>query len=252
MHFTMLIQAFILKSTTESGRDDSEFNDSEFNKKEGSYMKKFLALMLVAIMACSMFATASASSLAGTYDITVWVAEKAVELTKTQIEAFNTSNELGIVFNATVEAVSEADAATQMITDVEAGGDLFCFAQDQFARLVQAGALAKLGVKAGETVAAANDPSVVAAATVGDTLYAYPLTADNGYFMYYDKTVIPEEHIHRYLKIIGDIYESFQAQKSCCGFHVADVTIGSVDLLRHVCLGKVPLFSQSLNPLPND
>lgn len=64
--------------------------------------------------------------------------------------------------------------------------------------------------------------------------------------------VIPEEHIHRYLKIIGDIYESFQAQKSCCGFHVADVTIGSVDLLRHVCLGKVPLFSQSLNPLPND
>lgn len=158
-------------------------------------MKKFLALMLAAIMAFSMVATASATSLAGTYDITVWVANEIVDLTKAQIEKFNTTNELGIVFNATVEAVSEADAATQMITDVEAGGDIYCFAQDQFARLVQAGALAKLGVKAAETVSAANTAGVVAAATAGDELYAYPMTADNGYFMYYDKSVFTEEDI---------------------------------------------------------
>ena len=82
-----------------------------------------------------------------TYDITIWVAEKAVDLTKKQIENFNASNQLGLSFNATVEAVSEADSATQMITDVEAGGDIYCFAQDQFARLVQAGALAKLGAR---------------------------------------------------------------------------------------------------------
>ena len=135
-----------------------------------SRMKKFLALLLSAIMVCSMFTMASASSLAGTYDITVWVANEIVDLTKTQIDNFNATNTMGIVFNATIEAVSEADAATQMITDVEAGGDIFCFAQDQFARLVQAGALAKLGVRAAETVSAANSAGVVAAATAGDTL----------------------------------------------------------------------------------
>lgn len=167
-------------------------------------MKKFLALMLAAIMAFSMVATASATSLAGTYDITIWVANEIVDLTKAQIEKFNQTNELGIVFNATVEAVSEADAATQMITDVEAGGDIFCFAQDQFARLVQAGALAKLGNKAAETVNAANTAGAVAAATAGDSLYAYPLTADNGYFMYYDKSVIPEEHIDSLEALIAD------------------------------------------------
>lgn len=167
-------------------------------------MKKFLALMLAAIMAFSMVATASATSLAGTYDITIWVANEIVDLTKAQIEKFNQTNELGIVFNATVEAVSEADAATQMITDVEAGGDIFCFAQDQFARLVQAGALAKLGNKAAETVTVANTAGAVAAATAGDSLYAYPLTADNGYFMYYDKAVIPEEHIDSLEALIAD------------------------------------------------
>jgi arabinogalactan oligomer/maltooligosaccharide transport system substrate-binding protein len=146
---------------------------------------------MAAIMVLSMMSFASAE-LAGEYDITVWVAENAVELTKKQIEDFNSTNTDGIKFNATVEAVSEADAATQMITDVEAGGDIYCFAQDQFARLVQAGALDALGKKASETVIANNDAGTVAAATSGEQLYAYPLTADNGYFMYYDKSVIPD------------------------------------------------------------
>ena len=167
-------------------------------------MKKLFAILLAAIMMVSMCATAMASEIAGTYDITVWVAEKIVDLTRQQIDNFNKTNQLGIIFNATVEAVSEADAATQMITDVEAGGDIYCFAQDQFARLVQAGALAKLGARASETVKAENDAGTVAASTSGDQLYAYPLTSDNGYFMYYDKSIIPEEDVDSLEKLIAD------------------------------------------------
>ena len=181
-------------------------------------MKKFLAIVLAAVMvfafaACTSNGDNSATkspdgnstaSLAGTYDITVWVAEAAVDLTKTQIDNFNKTNEDGIVINATIEAVGESDAGTNMITDVEAGGDIYCFAQDQFARLVQAGALAKLGASATETVSAANDAGVVAAATVGDDLYAYPLTSDNGYFMYYDKSVISDDDVDSLETLIAD------------------------------------------------
>ena len=52
-------------------------------------MKKLFAILLAAIMMVSMCATAMASEIAGTYDITVWVAEKIVDLTKQQIENFN-------------------------------------------------------------------------------------------------------------------------------------------------------------------
>jgi arabinogalactan oligomer/maltooligosaccharide transport system substrate-binding protein len=180
-------------------------------------MKKFLAIVLAAVMALSMVSFATADG--ETYDIKIWVAEAAKDLTEKQIADFNANNEFGFKFNATIEAVSEADAATQMITDVEAGGDIYCFAQDQFARLVQAGALDALGKKASETVIANNDAGTVAAATSGEQLYAYPLTADNGYFMYYDKSVIPDEDVDSLEKLIADCeaaqkYFAFEMQTS--------------------------------------
>ena len=149
--------------------------------------------------------TQGENPLAGTYDITVWVSELAgvKELTQEQIDKFEEANP-GIIINATVEGITEAESATQMITSVEDGADLYCFAQDQLARLVQAGALTKLGVKAAEEVTQMNDAGSVAAATVGSDMYCYPMTSDNGYFMIYDKSVIKEEHLDSFEDIIAD------------------------------------------------
>ncbi len=199
-------------------------------------MKKVLAMLLALVMILSLAACAAKPAesgnngstegttngggnegttnggndkpLAGTYDITIWVAEAAVELTQTQIDAYNKSNTDGITINATIEKVSEADAATQMINDVTAGADLYCFAQDQFVRLVEAKALAKLGTAAADIVKAENDAGSVLASTSVGNLYAYPLTADNGYFMYYDKSVIKEENIDSLEALIKNCEEA--------------------------------------------
>ena len=147
----------------------------------------------------------SDNPLAGTYDITVWVSEIAgvAELTQQQIKAFMDANP-GIVINAKIEGVTEAESATQMVTSVEDGADIYCFAQDQLARLVMAGALNPLGQQTSATVTAENDAGAVAAATVGGQLYCFPLTSDNGYFMFYDKSVIPEEHLGSLEDILAD------------------------------------------------
>lgn len=145
------------------------------------------------------------SALNGTYDITLWVSEVegVAEQFAAQIDAFEAANP-GIVINPTIEGVTEADSMTKMLTDIDAGADIFCFAQDQFARGVQGGALAKLGKSAAATVQESNSAGSVAAVTAGDELYAYPLTADNGYFMYYDKTVIQESSVGSLEAIIAD------------------------------------------------
>ena len=141
----------------------------------------------------------------GTYDITVWVSEIVGfdELTKSQIKAFDDKYS-NVTINATVEGVSESESATQMIADVESGADIFAFAQDQLARLVTAGAVGKLGKKASETVTANNDAISVKAASVSGDLYCYPLTSDNGYFMYYDKSVVQESSLDSLEAIIAD------------------------------------------------
>ncbi len=151
------------------------------------------------------------SQLAGTYNLTIWVGESDVTagLTQSLVEKFNeVYADDGIVVVPTIEAVSEADSATQMLTDVDAGADLYCFAQDQFSRLVQGGALTRLGTGATATVTENNDAGSVAAVTSGDYLYAYPMTSDNGYFLYYDKSVYSEEDVQDMSTLIARAEET--------------------------------------------
>ena len=175
-------------------------------------LKKVLALVLALIMVATMVACAETKpqtttvakvDLTGTYKVTLWVSEKEgfADQIKTQIAAFEAANP-GVKIEASIEGVSEADAGSKVIADVASAPDIYCFAQDQLARLVQAGALAKPGKAAAEAIKNANDAGSVAAGTVAGELYAYPMTSDNGYYLYYDKSIISEEDAESLEKII--------------------------------------------------
>ena len=136
---------------------------------------------------------APAADVAGaTGNITLWVAENVVDFTKEQCDAFVAANPDYAGFTFTVEPVGEGDAAGNMITDVEGGADIYGFAQDQLARLVSAGAVTPITGDYATALAANNDAGAVGAATVGGTYYAFPVTSDNGYFLYYDKSVVSD------------------------------------------------------------
>lgn len=175
-------------------------------------MKKLLVTMLIAVFCLTAVfafvgcgAKPDPDSETKTFDILVWCSEidGVSELFEQQIKDFNESNGQYTI-NATVNKISESEAATQMIADVETGADIYCFAQDQLNRLVQVNALSALGKVAKEAVIASNDASAVAAATVGDTIYCYPLTSDNGYYMYYDKSVVSADHLDDIDAILAD------------------------------------------------
>ena len=180
-------------------------------------MKKIIALLLALVMVLGLAACgetpapvetqapteggnetptegSNENPLAGTYDIVMWVSEMdgMAALTQEMIDAFEVAYP-GIVINAQIEGVSEADAGSKVIADVASAPDIYCFAQDQLARLVQAAALAPIGGDVAELIKSQNDGGSVAAATVAGTLYAYPMTSDNGYYMYYDTSIISEE-----------------------------------------------------------
>lgn len=154
-------------------------------------MRKFFALFLTLAMTLSLFSfAANAEGFSG--DIKIWVADTMVDLTRTKAEEFKANNPEYAGMNVLVEAVGEGDAATNMITDVEGGADIFGFAQDQLSRLVAAGALVELSEENAAIVKAENDAGSVSAVTMADLMYAYPMTSDNGYFLNYDKSVITD------------------------------------------------------------
>ena len=152
-------------------------------------MKKFLAIVLAL---CLVVALAAPAYAAGDKTLKIWVPDATKDFTEKQVASFMEAHPEYADYAVTVEAVGEGDAASNMLTDLDAGADIFNFAQDQLARLVAAGVLVELSEENAAVVAEENDAGSVAAATMGDLVYAYPLTSDNGYFLYYDKSVVSD------------------------------------------------------------
>ena len=151
---------------------------------------------------------------AGTYNIKVWVDDKIVSLTQTQIQEFVSASGGKYTINATVEPQSEGTAASSMLQDVQSGADIFVFAQDQLARLKVAGAVSKLTGNYETFVRTNNSEDSVKAASLTNGIYAYPITSDNGYFLYYDKSYISDEDA----KNMTTILERCRAAKKVLNF----------------------------------
>lgn len=144
-------------------------------------------------------------ALAGDYGkITLWVSESegVKEQFESQIAAFQTKYP-SIKFTAEINVISEADAASQVIADVASAPDIYCFAQDQLTRLVQSAALSAPTGTLIDTIKAENSAASVSASSVAGTLYAYPMTADNGYYMYYDTSILSEEDVEDLATIVA-------------------------------------------------
>lgn len=168
--------------------------------------RKLLSLALCLVLIAATFCVLAACDKKDEtdYEITVWVGEGTKTLTEQQIAAFNETNEWGVKFNATVEIVSESKAVGDAVSKPADSADLFCFAQDQLARAVQSNLLAGLNTASVEFISQNSDADAVEAATVGNSVRAFPMTADNGYFMYYDKTKIKQSSIGDLDSIIAD------------------------------------------------
>ena len=180
--------------------------------------KKVLSAMLVAAMTATMFAGCGSSDNGTTNDTQgastgktddTQVETQDVKLTvmgpsedlddaqgawlKTECEAFNEEHpEWNITFDYVT--CSEADAKDTVLQDPASAADVFLYANDQIADLVDAGALTKLGGDAAEYVKSSNSEAMAATVTYNGDIYGVPYTS-NTWFMYYDKRVFSEDDV---------------------------------------------------------
>ena len=138
---------------------------------------------------------AAAAAFANDVTLTMWGAEEDQELLRTIADNFiKEYGNYGGKITINLGTQSESTAKDTVLTDPTAAADVYAFADDQLNELVQAGALQEVQLNA-DDVKSRNTAASVDAATVNGKLYAYPLTADNGYFMFYDKSFFTEDDV---------------------------------------------------------
>ena len=147
-------------------------------------MKKFVSTLALAGV------TTLALASCGPNAIKIWCSEVEGVSTafKEAVDTYVKENE--ITLPVEVVQMSEGEAAGNVLNDVDTAADIYCFAQDNLARLVSNNGIVPVSDSYADDVKRRNDDVSVKCSTVGDVLYAYPLTSDNGYIMMYDKSVM--------------------------------------------------------------
>lgn len=132
-----------------------------------------------------------------TVTLVVWLPKEDQEFGKAVSEEFKKAHpEKKYVFQFGQQ--SESDAGTKVLQDTTNAPDVFAFASDHINKLVNGGALNRLGGQTLERLKAANTAESMDAATITvageEQTYAMPFT-DNTFFLYYNKAKLSETDV---------------------------------------------------------
>ena len=185
------------KTNEETGDDKQETSDAT---AEGSAIENLIA------------------ATDGPVDLTLWCSETTEyqEVMKELVDEFKKEYP-DVEFHITIGAESEANCKDDVLVDPEAAADLFVFPDDQLLDLVQAGALQSVDATFTYDPNETNDANTVKAASIDGQLYAYPLTASNGYFLFYDKNCLTEEDVASWDNLLA----AAEAQGKTVGMEVS-------------------------------
>lgn len=158
-------------------------------------MKRIFCAALAAALAMTLggcknaAVPASGGSYASAVRLTVWADEEDGALLERIISGFKEEYAAEAELKITVNARGETECRDALLSAPKSGADVFIFADEDINALAAAGILAP-AAKSAESLPLASE-----AASVGGRAYAYPLTADKGYFLYYNKAYLSDEDV---------------------------------------------------------
>lgn len=146
-------------------------------------------------------------------ELKVWVEEATFDNVSKMIESFKQEYADEATFEITLEAQMDSATRNTLLGDVHNAADVFSMPDDQLYSMISGGALSP--VINADTVKSENLEEAINAASYKDTLYAYPYSADNGYFLYYDKNYFTEEDVKtldRILEVAAEADKKFSME----------------------------------------
>lgn len=179
--------------------------------------KRIIALIMMTVMMCMSVVGCSSQSTqkeenetkkeentsetGGVVKLKIWAEEVNWEVTNKMIESFKAKYKNEATFEIELIQGNDGETKSNLLANVYGGADIFSFADDQLNAMVSGGALA--AVPNPDEVKSANLEDAVNSCMVNGVMYAYPMTADNGYFLYYNKEYLSEEDVKTFDGILA-------------------------------------------------
>lgn len=136
-----------------------------------------------------------------------WCDEDESALFQEMINAFIEEHKDEANIEVEYEMVGASACKDTIVEDVNNAADFFSMPDDQLRTLVAAGVLEE--IPDGDMIAERNLEGASEAASLNGKMFAYPVTADNGYFLFYDKDYFTEEDV----KTLDQILEVCEKKK---------------------------------------
>lgn len=129
--------------------------------------------------------------------LSIWTSAEEHEIMKEMIEKFKEKYKQDAQFEITISEEDEKTCRDTVLTDPAGAADIYTFASDQFDDLTRAKALLPITDNAKQIIAdnGGADSAAIQSFSKDGTLYAYPMVASNGYFMYYNSAYFTEKDV---------------------------------------------------------
>lgn len=136
--------------------------------------------------------------------LSVWCAQDDIPMITTMIDEFKEKHRNEADFSVTISAEGEDTCKATILANPTGAADVFSFAADQFNDLYDKGVLLEVTENAEQIIAENGSAAsgAVASASREGKLYAYPATASNGYFLYYNSKYLTEEDVKSFDRIL--------------------------------------------------
>lgn len=153
----------------------------------------YLLVILVAMTGCNSDKYIANQEPIETVKLKVWGNKEEQALLQNMVDEFKEHYIDEAIIDIEIGINEEGEAKSNIFNDITNVADVFSFPDDQLLELASVGIIESIDIA--KEVQSEYIQGSIEAATIDDKLYAYPMTADNGYFMFYNKKYLSEQDV---------------------------------------------------------
>ena len=167
------------------------------------WMKRLTVCVLLCVTVTAVF-SGCGSRKKDKVTLSVWGSKNDQSMLKDMAQTFKEQYEDEAELDIIISEENEVTCKETVLTNPQGAADVYLFADDQFSTLCNEGALHEVTEDTDKVIEenGGRESAAVLSASKDGKLYAYPMTASNGYFLYYNTKYFSEEDVRSFDKML--------------------------------------------------